>query len=57
MTFSAKEIENYESILDSFIAQRRPPAEIRDQVDLGYRIEKQSVVLFDEIFGNPEVEG
>lgn len=47
MAFSAKEIENYALDLDSFIARRRPPTEIRDQVDLSYRIEEQSVVLFE----------
>lgn len=47
MAFSAEELAIHESTLDAFIAKRRPPAEIRDQVDLSYRIEGQSVVIFE----------
>jgi regulator of sigma D len=34
-----EEIENYLSYI-------RPSKEIRDQLDIGYRIEKQSVIIF-----------
>ena len=35
--------------VDEFIEQRRPPEEIRDEIDLGYRIDKtdQSVVIYE----------
>lgn len=32
--------------MENFLARRRPPLEIRDKVDLGWRIEGQSVVIF-----------
>lgn len=35
-----EEIENYLSYI-------RPPEEIRDQFDISYRIEKQSVIIFE----------
>jgi hypothetical protein len=35
-----EEIENYLSYI-------RPSKEIRDQLDIGYRIEKQSVIIFE----------
>ena len=47
MGFATEELATYELILDSFITRRRPRAEIRDQVDLSYRIEGQSVVIFE----------
>ncbi|PEN13190.1 hypothetical protein CRI94_11140 [Longibacter salinarum] len=47
MAFSTEELATYESILDAYIERNRPPAEIRDKVDLSYRIERQSVVIFE----------
>jgi hypothetical protein len=35
-----EEIENYLSYI-------RPSKEIRDQLDIGYRIEKQSIIIFE----------
>ena len=47
MAFTKEELQSYKLILDSFLEQRRPPVEIRDQVDIGYRIDKQSVEIFE----------
>lgn len=33
--------------LDKFLGDRRPPPSLRDQVDLGYRIQNQSVEIFE----------
>lgn len=33
--------------LENFLDKRRPPADIRQQVDLDYRIENQSLLLFE----------
>lgn len=33
--------------MDRFLEKRRPPRELRDEVDLGYKIEKQSIVMFE----------
>ena len=42
--FERKRIDNLASV---FIEKRRPPAHIRDQLDLGYRISGQSLELFE----------
>lgn len=47
MAISEFEIKRCEKELDKFIGEHRPPAHVRDQLDIGYRIENQSVVLFE----------
>ena len=47
MAFTEEEVQDYKLILDDFLEQKRPPVEIRDQVDIGYRIDKQSVEIFE----------
>ncbi|MBU1220433.1 DUF3024 domain-containing protein [Myxococcota bacterium] len=37
-----------QSLMDEFIARRRPPEDIRNLVDLFYRIENQSVVIIEK---------
>jgi len=34
--------------LENFIYKRRPPEELRDQVDIAYRIEDQNVIIFEQ---------
>jgi len=33
--------------LENFLERRRPPEHIRDQVDIGYRIDNQSIVIYE----------
>jgi hypothetical protein len=42
-------INNLDTVqtMDRFIEKVRPPAELRDQLDISYRIEKQSVIIFE----------
>ena len=47
MTISEFEIKKYEKELEKFISQRRPPAHMRDKIDLGYRMINQSIELFE----------
>ncbi|MCQ3829244.1 DUF3024 domain-containing protein [Microbulbifer elongatus] len=47
MALSEFELKKCEKALDNFLSLRRPPAHIRDEVDLQYRIENQSVVIFE----------
>ena len=47
MSISEFEIKRIEKIVGEYIETRRPPAEVRDQVDLSFRIEKQSVIIFE----------
>lgn len=46
MPFTEFETARIEAAMSDFMAKRRPPPEIRDKLDLGYRIEGQSVVIF-----------
>ena len=41
------EIKKTELLVSRFIEQRRPPAHVRAQLDLGFRITGQSVELFE----------
>ena len=36
-----------EKALTDFMSRRRPPPHIRDQIDVGYRIEGQSIEIFE----------
>lgn len=47
MAFSEFETKRYEKIIGQFIEQRRPPPHIRDQLDLGFRVQDQSVEIFE----------
>ena len=47
MAFSEIEIKRIEKAIDGFMEKRRPPVQIRDEVDVGYRINMQSVELFE----------
>ena len=47
MAFTELEIRHIEAVVGSFIDERRPPLEIRDKLDLGYRIRGQSVEIFE----------
>jgi hypothetical protein len=44
-------------IMENFIEKKRPPIEIRNQLDIGYKIEDQSVILFEirPDWDNPEI--
>ncbi len=46
MAFTARQTADIETAMADFLARRRPPEEIRDRLDLGWRIEGQSVVIF-----------
>lgn len=47
MAISEFEIKRCEKQLNNFLGQHRPPIHIRDQLDIGYKIQNQSVVLFE----------
>ena len=47
MPFTEFETARIEAAMSDFMAKRRPPVEIRDKLDLAYRIEGQSVVIFE----------
>lgn len=47
MALSEFETKKIEKTVSAFIEKRRPPAYMRDQMDLGFRVSKQSVELFE----------
>jgi hypothetical protein len=47
MAISEFEIKRVEKIMEGYLARTRPPVEIRNELDIGYRIENQSVELFE----------
>jgi hypothetical protein len=47
MTISEFEIKRFEKIVGQFTEKRRPAPHIRNQVDLAFRFEKQSVFIFE----------
>ena len=56
MSFSEFEIKRYEKVISEFIAKRRPPAHIRNEVDLDFRLVGQSVEIFEirPVWNKPE---
>ena len=47
MALSEFETARAKKTMDGFLARRRPPMDIRHQLDLGYRISGQSVEIFE----------
>lgn len=47
MVFREEERRNVEEVMASFMERRRPPERVRDQVDLDYSVERQSIVIFE----------
>jgi hypothetical protein len=47
MAISEFEVKRCEREIEKFLVDNRPPTHIRNEVDFGYRIENQSVELFE----------
>lgn len=47
MAFEQFTYKRIEALTDEFVERRRPPADLRQQVDLLFRIEGQSVIIFE----------
>ena len=48
MALGKETIEHIESVMSKYIESIRPKAEIRDQLDIAYRIEGQSVIIYEK---------
>ena len=35
------------AVMENFLSRKRPPENIRSQLDIGYKIENQSIVIFE----------
>lgn len=46
MAFTEKELKQWQPTIASFIETKRPPEEVRSQVDIGYSIEDQSFIIY-----------
>ena len=48
---------NVIEVMENFIERRRPPEHIRSKLDIGYRIEDQSIYVFEirPQWGKPEI--
>ncbi|EAT16848.1 DUF3024 domain-containing protein [Desulfuromonas acetoxidans] len=55
MAISEFEIKRYKKIVNHYIESHRPEPHIRNQVDLSFRIENQSVIIFEirEVWNQP----
>lgn len=47
LALSEFETKRYEKLVAQFIERRRPPLHIRAEIDLGFRIDGQSVAIFE----------
>ena len=47
MAFSEFERKRIEKIVGRYIEEKRPPVEIRDELDLSFKIEGQSIEIFE----------
>jgi len=56
MALSEFELKKCEKAIAAFMGKRRPPAHVRSELDLGYRIKGQSVEIFEvrPLWNNPK---
>lgn len=47
MAFAEEELAQHRPVIEAFLEKRRPPEHLRDQVDLTYRIDDQSIELLE----------
>lgn len=46
MAFKKEELNRWQPIIASYIEEQRPPKTVRPQVDIGYTIEDQSIIIY-----------
>lgn len=47
MALSEFELKRIDKLVGTFLEHKRPPPEIRDKLDMGYRVDGQSILLFE----------
>lgn len=48
MAFSELELVRVNRIMTPYLARRRPPPEIREELDIGYCVQGQSVIIHED---------
>ncbi len=56
MDFNDIEKKKIEKEMKVFLDRRRPPVEMRNKIDLNYKIEKLSIIIFEirQVWNNPD---
>ena len=56
MTLTEFELKRIQKLVGQYVEKKRPPAKIRNKVDLSFRIEGQSVEIFEirPLWNNPK---
>ena len=47
MAFNEIETQRINNVVEAYVQKRRPPPHIRPQLDIGFRIDRQSVEIFE----------
>ncbi len=47
MAFSEFEVKRHEKLIANYLAEKRPPLHIRQELDINCRIENQSVIIYE----------
>ena len=47
MAFTKEELDQYQKIINAYIEKRRPPEHLRKQLDMSFRIERQSIEILE----------
>lgn len=47
MAFTELELQMYQAVVQAYVEKRRPPPDIRPELDIGFRITDQSIELFE----------
>lgn len=47
MAFNEIQNKRIKLVMDRYLEKKRPPIEIRDEVDISYRIENQSIYIYE----------
>ncbi|RYE28321.1 MAG: DUF3024 domain-containing protein [Sphingobacteriales bacterium] len=58
MAVDVSHIVDVIEVMENFMSRKRPPEEMRDELDLGYKIEDQSVIIHEirTSFPNPKMK-
>ena len=47
MAFTKEELDQYQKVVRAYVEKRQPPVHLRSQVDISFRIDNQSIEIFE----------